>query len=98
MFTKHKRIIERKMIQRCRKSYCEYCGKPSNIEPHHVFTVGSGGGDIKENLIQLCTMHHIQAHGGEIRKEELIEIIAKREGMTAEEVYKANRIAKGYET
>lgn len=96
MFTKHKRITDRKMIQKCRKSYCEYGGEPASIEPHHVFTVGAGGGDIKENLVQLCTKHHIQAHSGEISKEELLGIIARREGMTVDEVSRVNRIAKGY--
>ena len=51
MFPKHKRIVNRKMIQACRKNRCEYCGAATNIEPHHINTRGSGGGDIKENLI-----------------------------------------------
>ena len=52
---KHKRITSKKTIQEVRKTYCEICGQRTNIEPHHINTRGSGGGDIKENLIQLCT-------------------------------------------
>lgn len=66
-------------------------------EPHHIYTVGSGGGDIKENLIQLCADCHIAAHAGYARKDELIEIVAEREGMTSDNVIKANRKAMGYE-
>ena len=59
---KHKRVKDRKMIKAMRKDYCERCGAYADIEPHHVFTVGSGGGDIAMNLVQLCTSCHIGAH------------------------------------
>lgn len=66
-------------------------------EPHHIYTIGSGGGDIKENLIQLCADCHIAAHAGYVGKSELIEIVAEREGVTSDAIVKANRKAMGYE-
>lgn len=93
---KHKRIKDRKMIKAMRKDYCERCGAYANIEPHHVFSVGSGGCDIAVNLVQLCTNCHIGAHDGHIEQDELLAIVAEREGMTFDEAYRANRIAMGY--
>lgn len=94
---KHKRIRDRKAIQAARKNYCEYCGAYADIEPHHVFTVGAGGGDVSYNLVQLCTRCHIGVHAGKIEREELLAIVAKREGMTEEETYRMNRRAMGYD-
>lgn len=96
MIPKHKRIKDRKMIAAMRQPVCERCGARADIEPHHVFTVGSGGGDIRANLIQLCTDCHIGVHAGAIRRDELLDIIAIREGMTADEVYRVNRRAMGW--
>lgn len=95
--SKHKRIRNRKVIQEIRKQICERCGMRSYGEPHHIYTVGSGGGDIKENLIQLCADCHIAAHARYVGKDELIDIVAEREGMTSDAIVKANRKAMGYE-
>ena len=98
MFPKHRRMVNRKMIQACRKNRCEYCGAVTNIEPHHINTRGSGGGDIKENLIQLCTRCHINTHSGQYpTKEDCLKIVAEREGITYDEVYAINRRAMGYD-
>ena len=94
---RHKRKRDRKTIAACRKPYCERCRRAANIEPHHMFSVGSGGCDIKENLIQLCTQCHIDTHAGNIEREELLAIVAKREGVTADELYRANRRAMGWD-
>jgi 5-methylcytosine-specific restriction endonuclease McrA len=93
---KNKRKRDYKTIKAMRKSHCERCGRLANIEPHHVFTVGSGGMDIAENLIQLCTECHIAAHSGGIARDELLDIIATREGTNADEVYRDNRRAMGW--
>ena len=93
---KHKRVKDRKMIRAMRKDYCERCGAYANIEPHHVFTVGSGGGDIEMNLVQLCTSCHIGAHDGSIKRDELLAIVARREGVAYEDAYRVNRRAMGY--
>ena len=93
---KHKRVKDRKMIKAMRKNYCERCGAYADIEPHHVFTVGSGGGDIATNLVQLCTSCHIGAHDGSIKRDELLAIVARREGVAYEDAYRVNRRAMGY--
>lgn len=97
VLAKHKRIKDKKVIAAIRTNCCEVCGAYTTIEPHHVNTVGAGGGDIKENLIQLCTEHHIAAHDGALSKSELIEIIAQREGRSINEIYVINRRAMGYD-
>ena len=94
---KHKRIKNRKTIQAVRKNYCEYCGGRATGEPHHMFTVGSGGGDVEYNLIQLCTCCHVAVHAGHIERDELLSIVAEREGLTVDEVYRLNRRAMGYD-
>lgn len=96
MLLKHERIKDKKMIKQCRRDCCELCGAPANIEPHHIYSVGSGGGDIKENLIQLCSNCHIKVHANGKPKEELLEIVAWREESTVEELQRINRRAKGY--
>ena len=95
---KHKRITSKKTIQEVRKPYCEICGQRTNIEPHHINTRGSGGGDIKENLIQLCTQCHINTHSGQYpTKDDCLNKVAEREGITYDEAYAINRIAMGYD-
>lgn len=95
---KHKRIKDKKVIKECRLDCCEKCGGAAYAEPHHIYTVGSGGGDIRENLIQLSCANacHTKAHTGEIPKNELLLIIAKREGKTVEQIQTINRRAMGY--
>ncbi len=95
IFPKFKRIKDKKVIQDCRKENCELCGAPANIEPHHIYPVGTGGGDIKENLIQLCTKCHINAHANECKKE-LLNIVEWREGINIDELILINRRAMGY--
>ena len=98
MAIKHKRIIDKKMIKIIRTTHCEYCGRLCNIEPHHVFSRGSGGGDIRENLIQLCTQCHINTHSGKYpTKDDCLNKVAEREGITYDEAYVINRRAMGYD-
>lgn len=91
MIPKLKRVRDPKAILGARKLYCERCRRPAFGEPHHIFTRGAGGPDIKENLIQLCTCHDL-AHRGKIPRQELMEIVARREGTTADEI---ERIIRG---
>lgn len=92
---KHTRIVNKKMIAMMQKPVCERCHSRAYGEPHHIFTRGSGGGDIRENLIQLCIDCHIGAHDGRVGQRELIDLVAQREGKTAEEIVKINRQAQG---
>ena len=95
---KHKRIISKKTINEIRSTRCEICGQRTNIEPHHINTRGSGGGDIRENLIQLCTQCHINTHSGQHpTKDDCLKKVAEREGITYDEAYAINRKAMGYE-
>ncbi|WP_157109830.1 HNH endonuclease signature motif containing protein [Thermanaeromonas toyohensis] len=81
-----RRIKDPKTIQAMKKPYCELCGQKAYGEPHHIKTRGSGGSDIPENLIQLCWEHHVAAHSGRLSREELVGIVAAREGKTPEEI------------
>lgn len=70
---------------------CGYCGRQCRVrEAHHVHTKGTGRLDIRINLIALggpweCRCHR-RFHDGSITREEMIEKVAEREGMTAEEI------------
>lgn len=97
MFAKHKRVINKRVIEEIRKSECELCGSRCYAQPHHIHTVGSGGGDIRENLIQLCVDCHMGAHDGRISKKQLINAVAKREGLSPTEIHRINRRAMGYD-
>lgn len=85
---KQKRIVSNKTIQECRKDYCEYCGARARGEPHHIRPRSLGGSDTRPNLIQLCAECHTKAHSGKLSHTDLIPIVAKREGVPVEEVYK----------
>jgi len=87
MLTKPKRIVDKKLIKNMTGGYCEYCGRQAYGQPHHIKTVGSGGPDIRENLIQLSCSNccHDKAHRGLIPKNVLFSIVAQREGITPEE-------------
>lgn len=45
-----------------RKMPCIVCGSYNLVSGHHLRTRGSGGLDIKENLIPLCLNHHTEVH------------------------------------
>jgi hypothetical protein len=102
MFPKHKRIDDRKVVDECKKEYCEVCGKSTYrngriIDPHHIYTKGSSGPCIRENLIQLCwDCHYIKVPAGKYSKAFLLGIVAKRENTTVEEIEdKINRLRYG---
>lgn len=72
---------------------CEWCGlKCSRRDPHHIFARGMGGGrrlDLRTNLVGLCRPCHDRAHDGEIGKEALVVIVAKREQMKPSDIVDA---------
>ena len=62
-----------------KKHNCEFCGKKNCwTNKHHIKSKGSGGDDIEDNLIELCSNCHVKAHSGEISKQELIKIVKRR--------------------
>lgn len=77
-FAKHARVRNQATIDKCRREFCEMCGRPTGNEPHHIFPRGAGGPDIPENLIQLCPVCHTKAHSGVFSKERLLKIVGRR--------------------
>ena len=89
---------------------CEVCGVfCAAREPHHLLARGMGGGgrmDIRENLIAVgsslpfpeCPCHRA-IHDGHIAKDDLLQIVARREGLTAAAVqsrlFRLRRLPKG---
>ena len=47
------------------------------LDLHHIKSRGSGGGDVRGNLILLCRTHHQLAHAGKIKKQILYEYIER---------------------
>ncbi|GIP08249.1 hypothetical protein J1TS5_04190 [Paenibacillus macerans] len=91
------RVHSRKITQEIREESghsCEYidpttgdrCEHPAEGDPHHIRTRGAGGDDRRENQIHLCGWHHKLFHDGNLDRNELILIVAKREGKTPEEI------------
>lgn len=72
---------------------CEYCKIPcASRERHHIFTRGSGGPDLRCNLIMLgdaftdqCACH-LKYHNGSIARDEFLAIVAMRERTTVEAI------------
>lgn len=50
---------------------CRACGKADLLEAHHIVYRSQGGEDTLDNLILLCKLHHMEAHAGNISREEL---------------------------
>lgn len=77
---KPKRLVDPGAIAECREfGRCEYCGKPDTaLHVHHVSSRGAGGDDEDTNLILLCWEDHLRFHNGQIKSEELRQIIANR--------------------
>lgn len=94
MLSKEKRIDDPKAISAIRKEaggFCEYCGAShSSLQVHHIKTEGSGGGDVRDNLIALCWICHTKAHHANILKAELRKIVKKREGRRRGKLSKAD--------
>ena len=84
---KQTRVKDPAAIEQERKPRCEVCGKPSHGAPHHIVTVGAGGPDIAENLIQLCwDCHYGEVPAGKLSKRRLFEFVARRMKIATEEV------------
>ncbi len=108
MIPKNKRINDPKLLRELKEELgcCEYCGSPFNLEAAHIVAKGMGGAkgpDIRENIAVLCGPARFGAgchgaeHRGRISKEELWDIVARRENITPDECYKRVRRAMGYD-
>ncbi|AEG14341.1 HNH endonuclease [Desulfofundulus kuznetsovii DSM 6115] len=80
------RVVDPGVIESVRSERCEYCGKPGPVDVHHIKPRSAGRRDIRPNLISLCRECHRKAQAHEIDRLELVQLVAKREGMTPEEV------------
>lgn len=81
---------------------CEICQRPQAVrDPHHVMGKGMGGSsqlDIRINLLAVCRWCHVRIHGGNIKREEVLKIVARREQTTPDliekELYRLIRTPK----
>src|SRR5438128_1015768 len=84
---KPKRIKDRKAIKVAKTDCCEVCfarfGRSCLREVHHIKTRGSGGNDLRSNLICLCQLCHRKVHNGEISRARLLEIKRRGNGEAA---------------
>ncbi len=97
-FPKPSRVKSPKTIERTRKKSCEVCGSIKGLQVHHVFTKGAGAGDLSENLVCLCVDCHAEAHSGQIAKDDLLDVVAEREGKSVEEIRRIIGMAMGRES
>jgi hypothetical protein len=83
-------IIDFDALAACRnRPACECCKRRPPCEAHHVWFRGMGGGsrlDVPINLIALCRQCHNQVHAGVIRRDDLLAIVALREGMLQDDI------------
>ncbi len=96
------KVINNRLLKLFReKERCERCGRLTTVQPHHVFGRGYESCrrlDVAVNLISLCGICHDRFHMGRIERQNLLEIVAKRERTTVqaieEEIWKLRRLRK----
>lgn len=95
-FPKPQTIRSQRTIDEIRRA-AETCEVPScsrrPSEVHHIRSKGSGGPDIRENLIALCSEHHRDAQEYRIPQVDLFRITAAREGIPLAQVYQVVGLA-----
>jgi len=88
-YPKNKRIADKETIDYVRKKRDGVCIAGLELKDgcilgvlhvHHIKTKGSGGHDIKNNLITLCPKHHDAFHNGHLTVEQLSGFLEKRYG------------------
>ena len=78
---KPRRIRDEKVLKRARQRACEWPGCTwtfFKVHAAHIKSKGSGGDDADENVISLCVRHHSMHHSGQIKSQELRDIVARR--------------------
>lgn len=80
---------------------CEHCLKPCKPDPHHLWAKGMGGGgqiDVRINLCSLCRTCHTLLHDGNLDRDTLLNIVARRERVPAtsikDVIYLVRRLRK----
>jgi hypothetical protein len=66
LFPKPSRIVNEAVLEAVRQQKCCCCEAKQIVQvgpsdPHHVTSVGAGGGDTEANVMPLCRVHHRQA-------------------------------------
>lgn len=59
---KHKRIVDRALLDSYHGKSCEVCRTTYQTVAHHIQTKGAGGDDVPDNLATLCHTHHTEIH------------------------------------
>ncbi len=84
------KVIDSQLLKRVKEAVrCEWCHRPTpdGADPHHIHSRGAGRLDIRENLCSLCRWCHSSNHNGkEPTRAQLLDMVAKREGTTAEAI------------
>lgn len=101
---KNKRYVDKTLPKRMKKELgrCEGCGSRMYLEWAHIISKGAGGPDMRENGCLFCGPAclgmgcHGADHRGEIGKERMWRIAAKREGISVAECKRRVRRAMGY--
>lgn len=80
------KVIDLDLLERFRGRACEICGALGRNHPHHLTSRGVCRLDVKFNLVTLCWVCHRKAHDGNIPRQQLVELVADRTGITADEL------------
>jgi len=88
MYPKTKRVVDRGTVlwaKNRRDGVCmwhletkEKCF--GGLDPHHIKSKSTGGGDVERNIITLCRGHHADAQERRIPANDLRAILTKRYG------------------
>ena len=67
---------------------CEHCGKRGPVDAAHIYSVGAGRVDIRQNIVALCRVCHTRQHTSNRNpsKGRLLIIAARREGCRPREI------------
>lgn len=82
------RVIDKKLLKQfSQPGRCECCGRMcGSRDPHHLFSRGAGRIDVRQNLVSICRECHSMVHSGAMCRKAMLEIAAKREGTTPDEI------------
>jgi hypothetical protein len=87
------KVIDDNLLRQFReKTTCEWCHRyfPQGLDPHHYFFARGTGQhkrlDHRFNLVALDRDCHNKAGAGNISRWQLLEIVAKREGISAVDI------------
>lgn len=86
-------IVSEKALDRARaRLRCELCRMIRPLDPHHLYTVGSGQIDADWNLCSACRTCHTLAHNDLEAKNAAFRLVAKREKVSVEDITNARNV------